>query len=150
MEQTRPVSAIEFGTVIDHIPVGAPLRIIELLGLPVGEYQITVGLNLPSSRHEKKGLIKIAGKHLTKKEITHVAIFAPNATISLIRNFAVAEKIQAELPEHVTGIFQCPNPRCITNHEPMNTQFRISTFKQDILGTCEYCEKRFFREELAI
>ena len=44
------------------------------------------------------------------------------------------------MPEELVGIVQCPNPKCITNNEPMKTRFRSVAQGNDILRCC-YCNK---------
>ena len=44
------------------------------------------------------------------------------------------------MPEELVGIVQCPNPKCITNNEPMKTRFRSVAQGHNILR-CSYCNK---------
>ena len=61
------VSAIDNGTVIDHIPTNAVYRVIHILGLENYEDEVLIGYNLESKKLGKKGIIKIKNKFLTPK-----------------------------------------------------------------------------------
>jgi aspartate carbamoyltransferase regulatory subunit len=146
MSQTLPVSAIKNGTVIDHIPAGQALRITRSLKILKERNTMTLGLNLPSKRLQHKDLIKIENRILSEAEANEVTIFAPEATINIIKDFDVVKKILTRLPESITGIFVCPNPACITHNEPVESCFHISEHGKNIKLTCKYCEKQFDRD----
>ncbi len=148
MEKTLSVSAIKEGTVIDHIAQGSALIIIRLLKLPLQRNRATVGLNLSSQSMGYKDLIKIENRFLSEKETQDIAVFAPQATISIIRNYQVQKKVKARLPEVVKDILVCPNTSCITRKEPIETLFFVDEFKQKIFLRCGFCEKVFERGEI--
>ena len=52
------VSAIENGTVIDHIPAEKTYEVVDLLGLKNSLAPVTIGYNLPSKKIGKKGIIE--------------------------------------------------------------------------------------------
>lgn len=142
------VSAIENGTVIDHIADKSALKIIQLLLLASGGTTVTVGLNLPSKKMVSKDLIKIAGREIQPEEARRIAIFSPTASINIIRNFKIVKKFAVELPEIIENLLICPNPKCITNHEPMTTLFNVVADRKNIRLRCTYCEKLFERDEI--
>jgi aspartate carbamoyltransferase regulatory subunit len=148
MSKTLPVAAIKEGTVIDHIPAGFALTILQLLKLPQSKHRISLGLNLSSSSLGLKDLIKIENRALTEKEAHDIAVFAPKATINIIKNYHVFSKISAKLPDEVVRILVCPNPRCITNCEAVNTLFLVEEHKQQVLLHCHFCEKTFERNQI--
>ena len=49
------VSALENGTVLDHIPAENVYKALRILGLEGIENQITIGINLTSKQNGKKG-----------------------------------------------------------------------------------------------
>ncbi len=146
LEKTLPVSAIKEGTVIDHITQGFALVILKFL--KISEHRTTIGLNLASQSMGAKDLIKIENRFLTEKEAHDIAVFAPQATLSLIRDFHVEQKIKARLPEVVQNLLVCPNPCCITHQETTHTLFHVEEFKQKIFLRCSFCEKVFDRKEM--
>src|SRR5438132_618063 len=96
--KTLSVSAIKKGTVIDHIPPGQAIRIIQLLCLTEQDYSVMVGMNLRSAQRRRKDLIKIEQHLLDDGDIDRITAFAPGATINLIADFKVVKKISAHLP----------------------------------------------------
>lgn len=142
------VSAIKDGTVIDHIKAGHALKIIRLLNLAEHNKLVTVGLNLPSKATKIKDLIKVEGRELTPEEINRIAIFAPQGTINIIKNYEVAKKFHAEIPDIVEYVIVCPNPKCITNHEHIDSKFHVLEDKGEITLKCHYCEKGFTEKEI--
>lgn len=143
IEKTLSVSAIKSGSVIDHIAAGSALKIISLLKLADNEKRVTVGLNLKSQSMGLKDLIKIENFFLSPTHAAQIAIFAPHATINVIENYKVAKKFQVQMPEAAVGILLCPNPRCITQSESIQTLFTVEENNSSILLRCRYCEKLF-------
>ena len=135
------VSALENGTVLDHIPAENVYEALEILNLKGIENQITIGINLASKRDGKKGIIKIADRFFEDEELNKLALIAPKATVNVIRDFKVVEKKTLEMPEEIIGIAKCSNPKCITNHQPIKTRFRTIEKDDKILLLCHYCEK---------
>jgi aspartate carbamoyltransferase regulatory subunit len=145
---TLAVAAIQNGSVIDHIPAGSGVRIIELLQLKEHPNTVTVGLNLPSKSMGKKDLLKIEGRFLTPHEIHEIAIFAPNATINLIHDFKLKDKFSATLPESIRGLLVCPNQNCISRNKDITSLFNIEVQRQVVQLHCHYCEGVFFKEAI--
>ena len=83
------VSAVENGTVIDHIPAEKLFDVINVLGIQNLENTVTFGYNLISSKLGKKGIIKIWDKFLKDDEINKLALVAPTAKINIIISIGV-------------------------------------------------------------
>ncbi len=145
MEHTRKeliVSALENGTVLDHIPAENVYKALDILGLKDINSQITIGINLNSRMYGKKGIIKIADRFFKDEELNKLALIAPKGTVNIIRDFHVVEKKKLEMPAEIEGIARCMNPKCITNHQPVPTRFTVSEEKGEISLLCHYCEKK--------
>lgn len=136
------VSALENGTVLDHIPAENVYKALDMLGLKGISNQITIGINLNSKLFGKKGIIKIADRFFEDDELNRLALIAPHATVNIIRNFQVVEKKKLVMPEKIEGIARCMNPKCITNHQPVKTRFTVIGEGDEISLLCHYCEKR--------
>jgi len=134
------VSAIKDGTVIDHIPARDLFKVISILGLDHIENQVTFGSNLDSKILGKKAIIKISGMFFRNEDINKIALVAPSAKLNIIRDYNVVEKKVVEVPDSITGIAKCVNPKCITNNEEIVTRFAVVDKKKVILK-CYYCEK---------
>ena len=135
------VSALENGTVLDHIPAENVYKALDLLDLKGVESQITIGINLASKLHGKKGIIKIADKFFEDEDLNKLALIAPKATVNVIKDFKVVEKKTLETPAEVVGIAKCKNPKCVTNHQPIKTKFATIQDGDKISLKCHYCEK---------
>ncbi len=134
------VSAIENGTVIDHIPAPVVFQAVRILNLSEGSDMVLFGTNLDSRKMGKKGIIKVSNKFFRPAEINKIALVAPNATLIIIKNFKVVEKKKVEVPDSIEEIVKCFNPNCITNHENIKTRFTVID-KTDLKLQCHYCEK---------
>lgn len=143
------VAAICHGTVIDHIDAGNALRIVKLLGLPEHQKLVTLGLNLPSKRLGLKDLIKVEERKLNPEEVNQVALYAPNATISIIENYEIVQKYPISLPNTIHGVIACTNPRCISNHEKIPSHlYVIQKMDQSVRLRCHFCRKIISQEEI--
>lgn len=140
------VDAIKNGSVLDHLPPGKALEIIRLLKIPAGS-PILMGTNLVSRKLGKKDILKVENYELSQEELNTIALLAPDASLTIIRDFKVARKALVRLPETITGIFRCPNPSCVTNHEKIPSSFRTSNGGR-IRLKCFYCERRYPSEEV--
>ncbi|MCD4683616.1 MAG: aspartate carbamoyltransferase regulatory subunit, partial [Bacteroidales bacterium] len=94
------VSAIENGTVIDHIPSQSVFQVINILGLNKVANQIMVGTNLESRKLGKKGIIKVSNKYFESEEINKIALVAPSATLIVIKDYTVVYKAKVEIPDN--------------------------------------------------
>jgi len=134
------VKALENGTVIDHIPSDKLFKVVSLLKLDGLKDQITIGNNLSSNQMGTKGIIKVADRYYAEEEVNRIALIAPMAKINIIKNFEVIEKKILTLPDNFIGLVKCPNPKCITNNEPMKTRFETVS-KEPVVLKCLYCER---------
>lgn len=135
------VSALENGTVLDHIPAENVYKALDILDLKGIGNQITIGINLTSKLFGKKGIIKIEDKFFKDEELNKLALIAPKATVNVIRDFKVVEKKKLVMPEEIHGIAKCRNPKCVTNHQPISTWFKTIEEGNEISLLCHYCEK---------
>ncbi len=144
------VSAIENGTVLDHIPANQLFKVINILELTKCQNQITFGTNLDSKLLGKKAIIKVSDRYFADDEINKVALVAPLAKINIIKNFEVVEKRIISVPEEISGIAKCSNPKCITNHQPIQTRFATVVEDGHLKLHCHYCEKMTDSDNLII
>jgi len=145
--KTLQVSAIENGTVIDHIPSKVVFRVARILLLEEYPDRILIGTGLESKRLSSKGIIKIKDKYLDKEEVNKIALIAPEATHIVIKNYQITEKTTVTIPDTVTGITKCVNPNCITNMENVKTKFDVIS-KVPLKMRCRYCEKIMDKKDL--
>jgi len=142
------VSPIENGTVIDHLPPGKAIKIAEVLGL-MHDSVVIIGQNLKSTKYGKKDLIKVENRFMTESECSKIALIAPNATVNIIRDFAISEKRMVEVPDTVEGVALCANANCITNREKVPARLHAIT-KTPLLLVCHYCGFEVKGDELKL
>ncbi len=149
MRKELQVAALKNGTAIDHIPSEQLFKVVTLLGLDNLKNPITIGSNLESKKMGTKGIIKIADKFFKEDEINRIALVAPNVNLNIIENFEVVEKKRVILPDEISEIVMCNNPKCITNNEPMKTRFHV-TDKEKVELQCHYCEVKISKEDIIL
>ena len=143
------VAALENGTAIDHIPAEQLFQVVRLLGIENLTSRTTIGYNLDSKKMGKKGIIKISDKFFKEEEINRISLIAPNANLNIIRGYEVVEKKKVILPDTLLGLVKCNNPKCITNNEPMSTQFSVID-KENVTLKCHYCETKIVKKDIEI
>jgi aspartate carbamoyltransferase regulatory subunit len=149
MKQLK-VDAIKNGTVIDHIPGGKAVQVLKILNGKKGAGDpVSIGMNLPSSKFGKKDIVKIENHELSADDVNRIAIIAPTASITIIRDYGTSEKWKVQIPKVIENIAHCPNPNCITNTENLPTRFDVlSDGSSEFM--CHYCEKVYEADGLKI
>ena len=132
------IDSIQNGVVIDHITAGNSLKLYELLRL--GELNVPVALitHAVSKKHGVKDIIKIDAD--IPVDLNVIGYVDPGATVNFIRDGKLVEKRTIELPQTLTNVLKCKNPRCITTIEQELPQvFTLSDAKTKTYR-CAYCE----------
>jgi aspartate carbamoyltransferase regulatory subunit len=142
------VSAIENGTVIDHIPSKNVFQVIKILNLENFDNQILFGTNLQSKKYGTKGIIKVRNKYFERDDINRIALVAPKASLIVIKDFKVVDKSTVEIPDNIDDIVKCINPNCVTNVENVGTKFTVIS-KEEVILQCHYCEKNTVKNNIA-
>jgi aspartate carbamoyltransferase regulatory subunit len=143
------IAALQNGTVIDHIPSEQLFKVVSLLEIEKLKTPVTIGYHLDSKKMGSKGILKISGKFFVQDEINRIALIAPSVKLNIIRDYEVVEKKYVQLPDELTGIVKCNNPKCITNNEPMKTRFNVIE-KENVTIKCEYCELKIRKEDIVL
>ncbi|MHA1407882.1 MAG: aspartate carbamoyltransferase regulatory subunit [Candidatus Heimdallarchaeaceae archaeon] len=136
------VTKIKEGTVIDRIPPGKALKILEVLGIDSNyPYTVALVMRVSSQVMTLKDVVKIKGKALSESETQKLSFIAPTATVNIIEDYNVKQKIQLKIPEHVEEFIKCLNPNCISNtHEPIVSSFDVIS-KEPLILRCVYCDR---------
>jgi aspartate carbamoyltransferase regulatory subunit len=150
MEKELKVAALRNGTVIDHIPADKLFQVVSILQLKVYDHPLTIGNNFDSKKMGTKGIIKISDRFLGVQETNKIALVAPNAVINIIREYEVIEKRPMVLGSEIREIVHCPNPACITNHQPVATRFDVLREDDEVQLKCRYCEREVKRQNIKL
>ena len=133
------IDAIKNGIVIDHISAGKAMELYGILGL--GELDCTVAIlkNVVSGKLGRKDIIKI--DRILELDWDLIGYVDPNITVNIIKDGERVEKRQLNLPETITGVIRCKNPRCITSVEQELPQVFKLTDQENRIYRCLYCEQ---------
>ncbi len=139
------IPPIRNGTVIDHITDGQSLNVLKILGVHENNIDsgISIGIHVSTTKNNEKwkDIVKIEDMELDPITVSKIALIAPHATISIIRDYYIAEKFDVKLEDVVTGIVKCSNPCCITNKgEPVSPKFFVEQRCPPTLR-CVYCDR---------
>lgn len=141
MTEMRRVTAIRNGTVIDHIPSGYAMQVIRILGIDADRATpVSLVMNVPSDKIGRKDVLKIEDRELDQEDLDRLALIAPAASIAIIRNHAVAEKMKVELGDGLENIARCSFLNCITKNdrEPLPQKMRVVS-RDPLEVRCYYC-----------
>jgi aspartate carbamoyltransferase, regulatory subunit len=138
------IPPIRNGTVIDHIANGQSLNVLKILGVNENNIDsvISIGMHVPTSKSTGwKDVIKVEDRELDPKTVGKIALIAPDASISIIRDYYIAEKFKVKLDPYIIGLARCSNPNCITNRgEPVEPEFKVEERNPPKLR-CVYCDR---------
>ncbi len=138
------IGGIGQGVVMDHIAAGCAMDIYHYLELDKTDACVAIIKNAKSNVMGKKDIIKIEGQ--IDFDFDVLGVLDPNITINIIQNGIIAEKRKLNLPERVTNIIRCKNPRCITSVEQeLPHRFKLTDRAKGVYR-CEYCEQKFSRK----
>ena len=150
MTEMRRVTAIRNGTVVDHIPAGRALQVIQMLRIDMTRATpVSLVMNVPSDKLGRKDVLKVEDRELNQEQLDRLALIAPAASIAIIRNHTVAEKLRVELADDLVNVSSCSFSNCITKNarEPLPQRLRV--ISQDPLEVrCYYCGRGQDLEEL--
>ena len=138
------IGQIRYGIVLDHITAGNGIRIYDILGL--GKLDCTVAMikNADSSKMGKKDIIKVG--QVIDLDFAVLGYIDPGITVNIIRDGKLLKREHLSLPERVTGIIKCKNPRCITSCEQeLEQEFRL-TDRENKVYRCVYCDSEAPRD----
>lgn len=134
------VDSIKNGFVIDHITAGNGMNVYNLLGLDSLDISVALIKNAPSEKMGKKDIIKIDADIDLNLDVLGFA--DPGATVNVIKNSKIVEKKKLGLPETITDVAKCKNPRCITSTEQeIHHVFKL-TDREKRIYRCVYCESQ--------
>ena len=132
------IDSIKNGIVIDHIAAGKAMELYNILGLGKLDCSVAILKNVSSGKLGKKDIIKIDSNLDLDWDV--IGYVDPNITVNIIRDGEQVEKRQLKLPDTITGVIHCKNPRCITSVEQELPQVFKLTDRSKRIYRCLYCE----------
>lgn len=134
------IDSITNGVVIDHITAGCGMRLYELLKLDALEVSVAIIKNVASRKMSKKDIIKIDADIPIDFDV--IGFVDPKATVNIIKNGVLTEKLNIDMPEQLVNVIKCKNPRCITSCEQEIDHIFKLTDSQNKVYRCIYCETK--------
>jgi len=132
------IGSIKDGIVIDHIPAGRAMELYKYLDLENVDCEVAIIKNAQSQKLGRKDVLKI--NEIIDINYELLGYIAPDITVNIIRDGQKAHKMHPGLPETITGVIKCKNPRCITTTEQELPQIFKLTDKENSIYRCLYCD----------
>ena len=135
------VTSIQNGIIIDHVPAGTALKVLEYLKIDPAKTKLALIMNTDSHMFGTKDIIKIESEEEAETiDLDVLGLVARTGTVCIVRGGKIVEKKQPTLPEHVVNIIKCVNPRCVTTTEPAVQMFHlVHSDRQEY--RCDYCDE---------
>ncbi|MBQ7836866.1 MAG: aspartate carbamoyltransferase regulatory subunit [Clostridia bacterium] len=135
------VNPIKNGTVLDHISAGNGMKLYKILRLNELECPVAIITNAYSQKMGKKDIIKIDGAVALDLDV--IGYIDPGVTINKIEDSVVVERKHLSLPDTISDVIHCKNPRCITSIEQeLPHKFKLID-RENKVYRCIYCESKF-------
>lgn len=134
------IDAIQNGIVIDHITAGLGMKLYDLLGLEKLDCSVAIIKNVHSVKLGRKDIIKIDADIPVNLDV--IGYVDPGVSVNIIRGGELVEKRSIDMPETLTNVIFCKNPRCITSCEQeLKHVFKLTDRKNKVYR-CLYCETK--------
>ncbi len=134
------IDAIQNGIVLDHITAGLGMKLYDLLGLEKLNCSVAIIKNVNSKKQGRKDMIKIDEEIPVNLDV--IGYVDPGVIVNIIRDGQLVEKRSIEMPETLTNVIFCKNPRCITSVEQeLDHVFKL-TDRVNKVYRCLYCETK--------
>lgn len=134
------VNPINNGIVLDHITAGNAMKIYEALKLDELDCQVAIIKNCQSAKMGRKDILKI--NEIIDINFDVLGYIDPGITVNFIKDSKIYDRLHLELPEKISGIIKCKNPRCITSVEQeLEHVFKLTNREKGVYR-CIYCEAK--------
>lgn len=137
------VDGVKNGIVLDHIKAGESMNIYKLLQLDKLDCCVAMIQNVKSGKYGKKDIIKIDTE--LEVDLDVLGYIDSHITVNVVKNGELAKKLHVELPETLTNVVHCKNPRCITSVEQeIVHKFKLVN-REKKTYRCVYCDAEYTR-----
>ncbi len=134
------IGTIVNGLVIDHIPAGRGMELYNYLRLNKLDCEVALIMRATSEKYGKKDIIKI--NDMIEIDYDILGYIDPQITVNVVKNGTRVKKVHPQLPENITDVIKCKNPRCITSIESgLPHVFRL-TDREEGVYRCIYCDTK--------
>lgn len=133
------VTSIQDGIIIDHVPAGTALKVLQYLKIDPSKTRLALIMNTDSPSYGTKDIIKI--ENVEGIDLDVLGLVARQATVDIVRGGRIVEKVQPHLPERVVNVITCVNPRCVTTTERGIDQMFHLAHSERQEYRCDYCDE---------
>ena len=142
VNNTLTVGRIEEGFVLDHIQAGRSMDIYKYLHLDKLDCCVAIIKNARSNKMGRKDIMKIECP-IDFMDLDILGFIDHNITVNIIRGDHIVEKKALKLPQKITNVIRCKNPRCITSIEQGLDHIFVLTDPEKEVYRCKYCEEKY-------
>lgn len=139
------IDSIVNGIVLDHITAGKVMEVYDALELDELDCSIAILKNVKSTKMGRKDILKIDNDFDVDVDV--LGYIDPSITISIIRDGKTVEKKHMQLPDRITNVEKCKNPRCITSIEQDLDQCFYLANREKRIYRCLYCDTKVERQK---
>ena len=134
------IDGVENGVVIDHIPAGRGMELYRYLKLDDVTCEVALIKNVPSQKRGKKDILKINDN--IELDFDLLGYIDPHITVNIVKDSVLMKKLHPGLPQTITDVIFCRNPRCITaTEQELPHVFKLTDPEKGVYR-CIYCEER--------
>lgn len=133
------VTSIRNGIIIDHVPAGTALKVLQYLKIDPTSTKLALIMNTDSRQYGSKDIIKIEDAGDINLDV--LGFIARQATIDIVRGGKIVRKEKPNLPEHMVNVITCKNPRCVTTTERGIDQMFHLVHSERQEYRCDYCDE---------
>jgi aspartate carbamoyltransferase regulatory subunit len=135
------IDGVNTGVVLDHIKAGKGMMIYELLRLDKLDCCVAMIMNAKSQKYGLKDIIKIDGDIDINVDV--LGYIDNNITVNIVKDGSLIKKVHLDLPETLTDVIKCSNPRCITSTEQGIIHKFYLADKEHKIYRCCYCDSEY-------
>lgn len=140
------VGQLSDGYVLDHIEAGRSMEIYHYLKLDKLDCCVAIIKNARSNKMGKKDIIKVECSP-EMLDLNVLGFIDHNITVNIIRDGKIAEKKDLRLPQKISNVIKCRNPRCITSIEQGLDHIFFLADEEKEIYRCQYCEEKYRRDK---
>ncbi len=132
------IDGVNNGIVLDHIKAGESMLVYDYLKLGRLKCCVAIIQNCQSKKMGLKDIIKI--DELIDIDLDVLGYIDPHITVNYVKDGKLLKKRHLALPETLTNVIKCKNPRCITSTEQeLPHVFKLIDREKQIYR-CAYCD----------
>lgn len=136
------VGQLQEGFVLDHIEAGKAMTIYHYLKLDKLDCTVAIIKNATSNKMGRKDIIKVECP-INMLDLDILGFIDHRITVNIIQDGEIVDKKSLSLPEKITNVIKCKNPRCITSIEQELDHVFILTDAENEIYRCRYCEEKY-------